>query len=356
MRLFSMLKKNSKLALKNNWGSAILLLLIIFGVSMLLSVLQQVAISVFVSVPMLNEAITDYFKDPFNTMPDGMMLQMIAVEYIIIGVFSVLSIVFIAPLSLGEMRWFYRLVHGERKPVSEVFHFFESLRRFGRALWYNVNIYVRTLLWSFVFFIVPGGILGVSIYFLSEEQEMARSSSAIASTGIFLSVVLMLLAAVFYAACVNRYAIAPYLLAEDDEITVRKAIKESIKYTKGFRFSLFWFEMSYIGWFLLCMLALPLLLYVTPYYNTAFAMYARYIVEKNRYARPDWAAENVTREFVAANGEQQPLPAQTEQPAQFSPMQESAQPAPAQEPEPVQEQEQEPEPQNEPEKDGDTPE
>lgn len=299
MRLFSMLKKNAKLALKKNWGGAILIFLIVFGVAIMLSILQQVVITVFADGAVIDKTVFDFLIDPSKGAPDAMIIQNMAVEWIIIGVFSVLSLLFVAPLSLGEMRWFLKLIHGERIQVAEVFHFFESGRNFGRTVWYHINIYVRTFLWGIPIFAVPGGILGVSVYFLSTGGEEAqRSSAAIASAGIFLAAILMILASIFYAACVNRYALASYLLAESDEITVRKAIRDSVKYTKGFRFSLLWFELSYIGWFLLCVLALPLLLYVMPYYNTAYTMYARYIVERNRYSEP-----NLTKEFVASSGD-----------------------------------------------------
>lgn len=293
-----MLKKNAKLALKKNWGGAILIFLIVFGVAAMLSILQQVVVTVFVDRSVVNETISDFILDPSHGVPEALTIRNLAAEWIVIGVFSVLSLLFVAPLSLGEMRWFLKLIHGERMQVAEVFHFFESGRNFGRSVWYHINIYVRTLLWGIPIFAVPGCILGVSVYFLSGSEEVQRSSAAIASAGIFLAAILMILAGIFYAACVNRYALASYLLAESDEITVRKAIRDSVKFTKGFRFSLLWFELSYIGWFLLCVIAFPLLLYVMPYYNTAYAMYARYIVEKNRYSEP-----NLTKEFVASSGD-----------------------------------------------------
>lgn len=293
MGLFSMLKKNAKLALKGNYGRAILILLLIFGVTILITILEQIAFTVFIKGPSLYEIIEEFVDDPAYALPE--LLDYYKIESIIVGITSVISLLFVTPLSLGAMRWFFRLVHGERMQIVELFHYFETLRGFGRSLWYNVNIYVRCLLWSIPFFTVPSAILGISVYFLSGGEEISRSSSAIASTGIFLASVLMLLASAFYAACISRYALVPYLIAENDDLTVRKAIRESVRYTRGFRFSIFWFELSFIGWMLLSIFVWPLLLYVMPYYYTAFAMYARYIIEKNRYCEP-----NETKEFAVA--------------------------------------------------------
>lgn len=295
MGLFSILKKNSKLALKGVWGRAILILLLIFGVSVLITILHEIALAVFIDGPEIYDLLSDFLENPVAQSITPEILEIVWVEWIIIGAMSLLSLLFVTPLTLGATRWFFKLVHGDRMQVVEMFHFFETMRGFGRSIWCYINIGFRAMLWAIPFFTVPYTILGVSIYFLSGGGEVSRSSSAIASTGIFLAGILMLLVSVFYAACINRYALAPYFLAENDDVTVRRAIRDSVAYTKGFRFSLLWFDLSFIGWGLLCILVLPLLFYVTPYYYTAYAMYARYIIERNRYSEP-----NATKEFVAA--------------------------------------------------------
>lgn len=293
MGLFSMLKHNSKLALKQSWGRAVILLLIILGVSSLISVLQQIALTIFVIRPMMdnptmsNPPVTTDFREAFMWL----VSQIPAAEWIIISISIILMILLIAPLSLGIMRWFFGLVHGKSAPITDVFHYYETVKDYWRAIWYDINVSIRCGLWSLLFYAVPGAILGASVYFLSGNRDATRQTIAVATSGVFLSVVLFLLATLFYAACVSRYTLTPYLMGEDDEISVGKAIKLSIAYTKGFRFSLVWFGLSYIGWLLISIFFLPIF-YVWPYYSTGIAMYARFIIEKNRYEAPE-----STREF-----------------------------------------------------------
>lgn len=294
MGLFSTLKRNSRLALKGCWGTAILLMLIFFGVTVLLLILQQTAINVFVVSPMLNNPtmepnITD---DPIQIITAT--FQFSFAEWIIVATSTILTILLIAPLSLGIQRWFFNLVHSRRLSVAEAFHFFETAHNYSRAVWYDICISIRCALWAIPFYAVPCGIFGASIFFLSRGAELTRGESAVASTGIFISAVLFLLATIFYFACICRYLLVPYLLAEDDDISVSLAIKTSVEYTKGFRFSLMWFELSYIGWFFLLVFLFPIL-YIGPYYSTGVAMYARFIIEKNRYVQPEATREFSTR-------------------------------------------------------------
>lgn len=286
-----MLKKNSKLALKGSWGRAILLLLITMGVSVLVPTLRQIATSVFVPAPVFSNPTMEppFSGDFFNAFVETFRISW--VEWVIIVVSGILSLLLSVPLSLGVVRWFYNIVHGRSLPITEAFHFFETGRTLWRAIWYEINVSIRCGLWAILFYCVPSSILGVSIYYLSGNGEPDRSAAAVATTGIFLSVVLFLLATIFYAACICRYALAPYLLSESDDVTVKSAIRSSIAYTKGYRFSLMWFSLSFIGWFLLLIPALPVVFYVFPYCNTAVAMYSRYIIEKNRYSEPDSTKE-----------------------------------------------------------------
>lgn len=294
MGLFKILKRNSKLALRDNWGRAATILLIACGVSALLLILGQFALTVFVMRPMMDNPTMEpqdggsaigFFKDAFFSIPPA--------EWIIIGITFALTVLLIIPLSLGVTRWYYNLVHGNSMPVSGIFHYYENGKNYWRSIWYHINIGVRNCLWILLFYTVPSGILFASVYFLTGERDLPRAATAIATSGIFLAVIMFLLATLFYAACICRYSLVPFLLAEDDSLGVFKAIKTSIAYTKGYRFSMVWFDLSYLGWLMLIIFLFPIF-YVWPYYSTGLAMYSRFIIEKNRFEAPD-----MTKEFSA---------------------------------------------------------
>lgn len=294
MGLYSILKRNSKLALRGSWGRAIIILLIVMGVSTLVTVITQTAISIFTVNPMLDNPVTGKSSTFMELAQD---FRFSAAEWVILGVSSILSLLLVAPLSLGATRWYYSLVHGKSLPITEMFYYLETGKAYFRAVFYEINISVRSMIWMILFYISPSAVLGISIFFLSGSTELSRAGLMTATGGIFLSAALYILATIFYAACVCRYALTPYLIAEDAELTVRKAIKLSIKYTKGFRFSILWFGLSYIGWFLLMVFFFPVL-YVVPYCSTGIAMYSRFIIEKNRNS-----ISEATQEFSSGTGD-----------------------------------------------------
>lgn len=297
MKLFPTLKRNSRLALRGSFGRAIVILLITMGVSTLISALAQVAMSMFAGpvnyvTAALNDADMTFLK-----MLAG--FRMNPAEWIIISAVTVVSVLLMAPLSLGAIRWYYSLVHGEPLSVAELFYFFESGKLYARSIFYEINMSVRSLLWLVLFYGPPSAVYGISMYFLNGGEERAREALITATAGIFLSAILFILATLFYAACICRYALTPYLIAEDGDLTVRQAIKLSVKYTKGFRFSIIWFAASYAGWFLLMLIAFMIpVFYVVPYYSTGMAMYSRFIIEKNR-----GGISGETREVTVSDGE-----------------------------------------------------
>lgn len=64
------------------------------------------------------------------------------------------------------------------------------------------------------------------------------------------------------------YRMVPYILADNPNIGCKRAIELSNKMTAGHKFNMFVLDLSFIGWFLLGMLALLVgTLFVLPYYN-----------------------------------------------------------------------------------------
>lgn len=68
------------------------------------------------------------------------------------------------------------------------------------------------------------------------------------------------------------YRMVPYILADNPNIGVRKAIALSNEMTKGHKFDMFVLDLSFIGWYLLGALALGVgVLFVMPYDNATNA-------------------------------------------------------------------------------------
>lgn len=290
MSLFSALKKNAKMALKGRWGIAIGVYMLPAAVSALLSGLEHTALHLFVMQPLLQNPTME--SEAFDLAElTRELLTAGGLETLISFLFMLLTFLLLSPLRLGLIRWYFALIHGTAAPFGEVFYFFESMRRYLRALWYNVQISLRTALWSIAFFVLPSGVLGVSLWLLSTEG-ISQPTHSSASVGLVLAVALFLLFAAWYAIFLNRYALTAYLLCESDHITVREAFQASIRYTKGHRTLLLLFALSFLGWYLLAPLTLfLLLLFVIPYYSAGHMLLCRYLVEKNRFDQPDTTQE-----------------------------------------------------------------
>jgi len=300
MTLFSMLKRNSKLVLKGSWGRAILVTMIPVFVNLLLGVLLQVLTSVLVTGPMSRQPTAE----PDQTVIVRFLwafAQAGGQRLILLAVFTALSWLVLAPIQLGAVRWFFYLVHGKSLPLGEVFFFFERFQSFRRGVWYQANIYLRSLGWSLLFLAPPGAMLTFSLFYLQSGGD--RQTIALGSMGICISLGLLLLGQVLCMIWLNRYLLAAYLLCEEDSRGVHDALRTSVRYTRGYRAHFLLFGLTFLGWLLLCMISLGIAaLYTAPYMQTAWAMYGRYVIEKNRYFPSD-----STKEFVVEQN--QPAPA-----------------------------------------------
>lgn len=102
---------------------------------------------------------------------------------------------------------------------------------FGKALWLWVITGFFVFLWSLVF-VIPGIVKG-------------------------------------YA-----YLMAPYILADNPDLTAREALRESKRITYGHKGELFVLSLSFFGWILLVPLTLGLItIWLAPYANATLANY-----------------------------------------------------------------------------------
>ena len=70
------------------------------------------------------------------------------------------------------------------------------------------------------------------------------------------------------------YAMTPFILEENPELSANDAIDRSRAMMKGHKFDLFWLLLSFLGWFLLSMLTLGIgLLWLMPYVQTSIAAF-----------------------------------------------------------------------------------
>ena len=177
---------------------------------------------------------------------------MLAVVGVVVTIGIIVSIVWLivgSAVELGYNEFNVVLYQSDEKPAMGTL--FGRFDIFGKALWLRILTGLKVFLWSLLL-VVPGIIAAY------------------------------------------RYAMAPYLLAEHPEMTVNEAIEGSKTIMAGNKWRLFCLQLSFIGWYLLGLLALGVgVLFVTPYSQAADAAFYLELTKKPEEAE-------VTAEAVPA--------------------------------------------------------
>ncbi|MCR5003058.1 MAG: DUF975 family protein [Bacteroidales bacterium] len=77
------------------------------------------------------------------------------------------------------------------------------------------------------------------------------------------------------------YAMTPYILVDEPELTANQAIDKSKEMMKGHKFDLFYLYLSFIGWGFLCLFTLGIgFLWLVPYIETSQAAFYKDVKEQ----------------------------------------------------------------------------
>jgi uncharacterized membrane protein len=144
---------------------------------------------------------------------------------------SLVSIFFIGPVAIGMMTMFSPFVRGEEPLQAGGLFYTLKAPYYKKSVGVYLLMYIFTFLWTLLL-IVPGIIKSLS------------------------------------------YMLAPYILAENPEMTANQAIEKSMKMMKGHKMDLFLIYLGYLGFSLLSIVGLCIpLLWIMPYYFTVFAKF-----------------------------------------------------------------------------------
>ena len=139
---------------------------------------------------------------------------------VIPGVGSVAAIAVAAPFEIGLIRIMFNLRDGINPDIRELFNHFDCT---AQAILLNILVALFTALWSLLFFI-PGVIAALS------------------------------------------YSMAPYILAENKNLTAMQALQASKQMMDGHKADLFILYLSFFGWALLTAVTFGIAgIYVYPY-------------------------------------------------------------------------------------------
>ena len=272
MNLRKLVKQNGKRCLYNNWGKAVAIVLLMLAVSLLFTIVELIIGLVFGTPQMVDVQNDGYW---LNNLPNTSLLSIALTAIIAIGSFLIT-----APLKLGVTRWYYELTEGESPEILSIFNCFSS-RQYFRALSLQIHILGRMLLWALLYFALPAAVLGASIWALDYGPYYMNLDMCyvIGSMGLLFAVLLAIFFGLFYAAAMQKYFLARYYVTNEN-LGVWEALKKSRHASKGKRGEILLFMLSFLPWFLSCVLVIPSL-YVHPYYETGAMLYARVLMEQH---------------------------------------------------------------------------
>ena len=135
----------------------------------------------------------------------------------------------------------------------------------------SITVAVKTGLFAIAVEAIPTAMMAIGAANLWENRSLGVPLVVIGS-------VLMLVALPFTWWFGARYMAANLLLCDRYYYTVKEATRLSVALTRGRRWQIVGFYLSFLPWYLLCCLVLPLL-YVIPYVAVAGTMMARFLFE-----------------------------------------------------------------------------
>jgi len=150
-----------------------------------------------------------------------------------IGAMFIYLLLSIIPLcspcsQVGYLKYNVKLIRKEESSAGDVC---EGFGFFGKALWLTIITSFFIFLWSLLL-IVPGIIKSFS------------------------------------------YAMAPYILGDNPQMTAREALRESKKMMDGKKGKLFWLCLTFIGWWLVGIVTLGIgFIWIYPYMQATFAAF-----------------------------------------------------------------------------------
>ena len=241
MTLRKAIKFNAKKCLKNNWGRAILILVILTAVNLVLGALDNAIFSamgferVKIDWDILRDTI--YQFDAQEISPAAVALSLLL---------SLIRLCIMAPLALGAANWALELSDGRSNSIGELFWAFDNAAWY-RSVWMRITVAVKTGLFSFALEVIPTVMVTVGRINLMENRPAGV-------TLILIGGVLAVAAAPVTMWFGARYFAVDLLLCDRYYYTVREATKLSVEMTKGRRWQIVGFYLSFIPWYLLCCL------------------------------------------------------------------------------------------------------
>jgi len=178
---------------------------------------------------------------------------------------AMLAALLCAPLRVGREAWYFGGADARKRTRRRVTFWLQPRWAF-KAAWFIISLRARKLLWALLYFIPGAFLLGGTLWQAQQSNlDITLFFAALAGGAL-----LLLVGAGFYAATVQRYALVLPILAKQPRCKLRNAVRLSCARTNEHCTALLRYKLSFLPWYLLCVLIVPLP-FVLPYLAQARA-------------------------------------------------------------------------------------
>ena len=273
MSFFKAIKTDSKKALRSNRTKSCAIAFLYLAVHFLFFSLYKLLFELL--------GIPHYFFY-FNPLDSSSFLPSFSPSYIFFFIgYLLVNLLAVIPLYLGIKKWFFFLGGGSSKSITSVFYFFSSFKAYIKSMGLFLNVAIRKLFWSSIFIFIPYLASEYLIFSISKTNPLifsGASGKVMLFSLIALKFIIVIIGSAIAFYLFSAYFCAPYYMARDG-LSSFKAINLSKKAVKGEKFEIFKFKLSFILYDALRIFVLPII-YVLPYKETSFSLYARFLMEK----------------------------------------------------------------------------
>ena len=188
---------------------------------------------------------------------------------------SLLAIFLCAPLALGVLYYFRRILWGQNDNITIVFRYFSCIDEYKRALHLTLLLALRLLAAGALLF-SPSVILDA----LASEKfySLIGISIPVWSSNLWVVIsFLRVVAGVLLFFVMLKYYMAPFLFIGDDNMDAAEAVNMSTIISKRTSGEFFWLIVSMAAWIALSLLLIPLP-FLLPYFICVYGVHCRFAV------------------------------------------------------------------------------
>ena len=182
----------------------------------------------------------------------------------------ILSIPILAKLKTIREVWFIL----KTKSVHEIKYSIvrNTIKKIGLIKYTRlyVQLWLRNIFW-FTLLVSPTSVL----IYLWVNSVLEGSATKEVTFLMALGVTFLLLNSLSAYFCIRqKYCLCYWLIIQRKDLTAKQVIKESARFMDNKCIDLFVYKLRFVAWFLLCIVFIPAISYVYPYYKQASAVYA----------------------------------------------------------------------------------